>query len=128
MASLHALMLKGPHKIQGIGAGFLPAVLDVNILDEVIQVSLYLTIKHFVHVLITRNDALEKSIEHFNANRDISRGLKDDPSHDELITFMKIWQLRIKYAFVVLPSFRERYLSTVLFDSLQEEAENMTFD
>ena len=93
----------GPHKIQGIGAGFAPAILDTGIYDEVITV--------------TNDDA-------FATAREVAR-LEGVPvgisSGAALIAAIQLGQrpeMAGKNIVVILASFAERYLSTPLFDGL----------
>lgn len=93
----------GPHKIQGIGAGFAPAILDTSVYDEVITV--------------TNDDAF--------ANARLVAKLEGVPvgisSGAALTAAIKVGQREEnagKNIVVIIPSFAERYLSTVLFDGL----------
>lgn len=93
----------GPHKIQGIGAGFVPEVLDRTVLDEVITVG---------------NQTA------FDTAREVARleGIPVGISSGAAIAAAIEVGLRPDYAgkniVVVVPSFAERYLSTALFEGL----------
>jgi cysteine synthase A len=93
----------GPHRIQGIGAGFIPDILDTSLIDEIIRIgneTAFRTAREAAHleglaVGISSGAALAAALE---------VGARPDMAGRTIV--------------VVLPDFAERYLSTPLFDGL----------
>ena len=93
----------GPHKIQGIGAGFVPEVLDRELIDEVVTVSNQTSFD--MARLMARLEGIPVGISSGAAVAAACEiGVRPDMEHKNIV--------------LIIPSFAERYLSTALFDNL----------
>ncbi|MDD5045172.1 MAG: pyridoxal-phosphate dependent enzyme, partial [Candidatus Omnitrophica bacterium] len=90
----------GPHKIQGIGAGFLPQILNLKIIDEVIKVS---------------NEDAGNIAKRLAREEGIFVGISSGAAMWAALEVAKRKEAKDKTVVVVLPDTGERYLSTWLF-------------
>jgi len=95
----------GPHPIQGIGAGFIPKILNTKVIDEIIQV------KAEDAVSTARRMAVEEGL---------LVGISSGAAVWAAVQVAKRPESRRKTIVVIIPSFGERYLSTVLFQGLMD--------
>lgn len=93
----------GPHKIQGIGAGFIPAVLNTGIIDEIIRVG---------------NDTAIATARRAAHVEGLAVGISSGAALTAAIEVGRREEMKGKSIVVILPSFAERYLSTVLFEGI----------
>jgi len=101
----------GPHKIQGIGAGFVPAVLNTGVIDDIIQVG---------------NDDAFAMARRMAREEGILVGISSGAAVHAAVQAARRPENAGKLIVVILASSGERYLSTALFEDLRVKAQAMT--
>lgn len=97
---------KGPHPIMGIGAGFIPPVLNTNVYNEIIQVS---------------GEDSFKTARELATQEGIPVGISSGAAVWAALQVAKRPENKDKRIVVIIPSFAERYLSTPMFDDLRDD-------
>ncbi|MBD2809934.1 cysteine synthase A [Xenorhabdus sp. Vera] len=96
----------GPHKIQGIGAGFIPDNLDLTLVDRVFKIS---------------NDEAIRTAREVTVKEGILSGISSGAAIAAAVKLSQEDGYKDKNIVVILPSSAERYLSTALFADLQSD-------